>query len=170
MIRLRPFAFWLLALSLCVLSGCGFHLRNHYHRLDDQYPVMVLPATGTDSFHRALRNALQMTSIRVLDASDSDDKNLPTLTIVSEDLHAQPLVYGSDSELRRERLQLQVVFTFIDGISPEAKQIEFFTKRERQLNSNQHLGDNAEKILIEQEMQTDIIAQLLLFLSHRSSD
>jgi outer membrane lipopolysaccharide assembly protein LptE/RlpB len=72
------------------------------------------------------------------------------------------LVYGPDGELRRERIRMAVQFSFSTNTT---KVFELFTERDRQLNSKQHLGDNAEKILIEQEMQADILNQLLRFLA-----
>jgi outer membrane lipopolysaccharide assembly protein LptE/RlpB len=143
------------------LAGCGFHLRNHQSRISTRYPTIILPQTGSHTFHQALRRALQTASIRVVE--DPTKITAPQLMVSAENITAQPLVYGPDSELRRERLKMNVSFTF--G-ADTLKSFDFFTERDRQLNSKQHLGDNAEKILIEQEMQADIINQLLRFLAN----
>ena len=152
-----------LLIALGILASCGFHLRNHQSRLNTQYPVIVLPLTSSHTFHQALRRSLLTSSIRVVDISNNPQ--VPQLRVVSELLTAQPLVYGPDSELRRERLKMTVGFTF--GTN-EPKVFELSTERDRQLNSRQHLADNAEKVLIEQEMQSDIIHQLSRYLATTS--
>lgn len=144
-----------------LLSGCGFHLRKNTWHLDTLYPTMVCPLTGTHSLHQALFNALLTEGVDVLDAP-LPNTPLPQITILSQSLTTQPLVYGADGELRRERLRMCVVF----GIDTDVNtSITLATYRDRQLNSRQHLGDNSEKILLEREMQRDIIQQLFRYLS-----
>ena len=152
----------MLITMMLVLTSCGFHLRNHQKHIRSQYPILILPQSGSHTFHQALRRALQTAAVRVVEESPPGATEIPTLTVAAENLTAQPLVYGPDSELRRERLKMRVGFTLSKN---KLHTFEFFTERDRQLNSKQHLGDNAEKILIEQEMQADIINQLLRFLA-----
>lgn len=152
---------YLIALTLLLsLCACGFHLRKHEIHLGAKYPTVILPYTGSHTFHQALRHALITSSIHVIEQA-TNNTMVPQLTVVSQELTQQPLVYGPDSELRRERLKMRVVFSFGE-VAP--KQFELSAIRERQLMSSQHLGDNAEKVLIEQEMQADIIHQLLRYM------
>jgi outer membrane lipopolysaccharide assembly protein LptE/RlpB len=145
-----------------VLGGCGFHLRQNQVELGNKFPVIVLTRSGSHTFHQALQRALLLASTHVVvDASENQDADAPRLTIVAMQTTQQPLVYGPDSELRRERLRMSVTFSFAN---PTPTEIALYSVRDRQLNSNQYLGDNAEKSMIEQEMQADIIGQLLQYL------
>lgn len=150
--------FLILMLSLLV-SGCGFHLRHSQADLSKKYPVIILAPAGSNTLHQGLSRALIASSVQV--SENVENNTAPRLVVISQNLTTQPLVYGPDSELRRERLKMSVIFSFSD------QQIELETERDRQLNPNQHLGDNAEKVVIEREMQADIISQLLRFLAMR---
>lgn len=153
-------------LLLLLLSGCGFTLRHNQHYLGTKYPQVLLPPTGSHTLHQALHRALLASHIEVLDSAPLD-KVVPSLLVVNQDLTSLPLVYGPDAELRRERLKMSVNLSLSD---PQTRNFTLYTERDRQLNPRQHLGDNAEKIIIEQEMQADIIEQLLRFLaSERAS-
>lgn len=141
------------------LSACGFHPRHMYAHISDQYPVIILPPSGSITFYQTLNRALMAQDIEVLDEQPIGETN-PVLTITGEQLTTFPLVYGPDSELRRERLTFTVSFSF--GLPP--RNFTLMTQRDRQLSSTQLLGDNDEKILIEQEMQAEIVDQLLRYL------
>ncbi|MGE3318647.1 MAG: LPS assembly lipoprotein LptE [Candidatus Berkiella sp.] len=158
----KSLAMLTLGLSL-FLSGCGFHLRTSQVELGNKFPVMVLQRSGSHTFHQALQRALTIASTQVI-VDPCADADIPRLTIVSMQTTQQPLVYGPDSELRRERLRMSVRFSFAN---PTPTEIDLYSVRDRQLNSNQYLGDNAEKSMIEQEMQADIIDQLLQYLESR---
>lgn len=150
-------------LIVLLLSGCGFHLRKNSFELGNKFPVIVVERSGSHTFYQALHRALTLSSTEVITESSASpaDADLPRLRIVAMQTTQQPLVYGPDSELRRERLKMAVSFSFAN---PTPTQIDLYSVRDRQLNSNQYLGDNAEKSMIEQEMQSDIIAQLLQYL------
>jgi outer membrane lipopolysaccharide assembly protein LptE/RlpB len=149
-------------LIVLLVSGCGFHLRKNSFEIGNKFPIIVLQRSGSHTIYQALHRALTLSSTEVLtESSISVDADLPRLSIVSMETTQQPLVYGPDSELRRERLRMAVSFSFAN---PTPTQINLYSVRDRQLNSNQYLGDNAEKSMIEQEMQADIIAQLLQYL------
>ncbi|MBS0287084.1 MAG: hypothetical protein JSR17_07300 [Proteobacteria bacterium] len=150
---------FLLLQVLCTL-GCGFHLRHSQAELSKKYPTIVLVPSGSNTLHQGLSRALIASSVQV--SENTENISSPRLAVVSQNLTTQPLVYGPDSELRRERLKMSVVFSFGDK---EIQQFELETERDRQLNPNQHLGDNAEKVVIEREMQADIISQLLRYLA-----
>lgn len=150
----------IIAFFVLTLSACSFHLRRNPVYLADQYPIIVLPFTGSHTLHQALFRALTSASIHVVDTCPPDG-NAPRLIVVDQNLTQRPLVYGEDSELRRERLIMTITFSFGET---NPKEFTLSTQRDHQLNSNQHLGDNAEKIIIEREMQLDIIDQLLRYI------
>lgn len=158
--KIRLLSVVLIAMTL---GGCGFHLRHTQANLSKKYPTILLTATGSNTLNQGLYRALIASSIHVVESSDL--VLAPRLAVLSQQLTTQPLVYGPDSELRRERLRMAVTFSF--GID-NAQIIELAAERDRQLNPNQHLGDNAEKVVIEREMQADIISQLMRFLATNS--
>lgn len=140
---------------MSLFTGCGFHLRRPVCDIQAQYPAVICPLSGTHTFHQALYNAFLNQGITVIECPT--DECLPKIQVISQSLDTQPLVYGTDGELRRERLRMTVVFSIHTDCT---RHISLATYRDRQLNSRQHLGDNAEKILLEREMQQDIIQQL----------
>lgn len=146
------------------LSACGFHLRKNTIHLGAKYPTIVFPFSGSHTLYQALQRALASSSIHTVDAMPLSDGTtvVPILRIAAEEITQQPLVYGPDSELRRERLRMTVSFSFENP--PDVKNFTLTVERDHQLNSNQYLGDNAEKMIIEREMQTDIINQLLRYM------
>lgn len=151
---------------ISMLFGCGFHLRHSQSHLSIKYPEMILTPSGSNTMYQAIYRALLASSVSVHEHAEIEEA-LPRLIILSQQLTQQPLVYGPDAELRRERLRMSVVFSFDDRTKKQ--EFELATERDRQLNSKQHLGDNAEKIIIEQEMQADIVSQLIRYLATRSA-
>lgn len=145
--------------QVLLISACGFHPRHMHANIAKHYPIIVFTPSGSITFSQTLIRVLRAQSIEVLD-EQPDNADYPVLRITSELLTTFPLVYGPDSELRRERLTFTVSFSF--GLPP--KKFTLMTQRDRQLSSMQLLGDNDEKILIEQEMQIEIIDQLLRYL------
>lgn len=153
--------FFITVLLFSLLTGCGFHLRKNAEIISTKYPVIVLPFSGSHTFYQALRRTLLRHSVDVLDEAPVGGPCYPVLNITAEERTVQPIIYGPDSELRRERLFLTMTFSF--GYT-HPSQIIFTTVRDHQLYSSQHLGDNAEKSLLETEMQADIIQQLLRYI------
>jgi outer membrane lipopolysaccharide assembly protein LptE/RlpB len=142
--------------------GCGFHLRHSQAHIGMKYPTIVFTPSGSNSMYQGVYHALLASDVNVIESQT--DNVAPTLFIIAQNITQQPLVYGPDAELRRERLRMSVVFSF-GNKTPD--RFELATERDRQLNSKQHLGDNAEKVVIEREMQADIISQLLRYLASR---
>src|SRR5437762_13126204 len=95
-----------LVLVALVLSSCGFHLRKNVLKLDLQYPILLLPTSGSHTLHEALHRALRLASIEVVQVPPPGSPILPKLVVVSQQLTQQPLVYGQDGELRRERIKM----------------------------------------------------------------
>ncbi len=152
----------ILLLCFVAIGGCGFHLRHHTAEIGNKYPTIILAPSGSNTLNQGIYRALISSSVHVVENS-ALYTDAPQLWITSQGITSQPLVYGSDSELRRERLKMSVKFSF--GTPNSLQQFELTTERDRQLNPNQHLGDNAEKIVIEREMQADIISQLMRYLA-----
>jgi outer membrane lipopolysaccharide assembly protein LptE/RlpB len=153
--------FSLLFVAFCTLAGCGFHLRHSQSHIGMKYPVIIFTPSGSNSMYQGVYQALLSSNVNVLESAPKES-DAPTLSIVTQNITQFPLVYGPDAELRRERLRMSVVFSFGSKIPDR---FELATERDRQLNSKQHLGDNAEKVVIEREMQADIISQLLRYLA-----
>lgn len=151
----------LLKISCLAVSGCGFHFHKDDVQLNAAYPTIYLAPSGSNSLYQSVYRALEANHVKVINCLP--DGSVPKLIIVSESLTQEPFVYGPDSELRREHLNMVNLFSFSNG---QTKEFALSAERDRQLNNKQHLGDNAEKVIILQEMQNDIIQQLLYRLKN----
>ncbi len=152
-------------ISCLFVSACGYHLRSRQESLRHAVPVIVLKPSGTPPFYQRLRYYISARAIEVIEYEKPQD-NIPQLAILSEQLTQFPLVYGPEGDLRRERLKMTVQFSYYDK---ETKIVTLSTERDRQLIPSQRLGDDAEKVIIEREMQIDIIQQLLRYLATQSA-
>ena len=161
--RWQPFRGLMIVILTLQLIACGFHLRHHDWALAESYPTIILPETGSPVFYQYLYRELSSRGVHI--ERDPCVADLPSLRVISETLTSQPLVYGADGELRRERLKMTITFTFK---THHEQQFALYTERERQLNNRQHLGDNAEKTILESEMRLDIIQQLFRYLATQS--
>ncbi len=141
------------------LNGCGFHLRNPHPNALDKLELHF--TAKCPKFENQVRSYLKSYNIDVYDYHTQDDDNtqynhMPLLKVDCPKSSAQPLVYDGEGQLRRERLKLKLTATL-----NHHKEIVLETTRERQLNSNQSLGDSTEKVMIIREMQDALIYQLL---------
>jgi len=145
-------------IALLSLNGCGFHLRtphpNAIHELELQF------TESCPKFENQLRSYLKSSRIDVYDYEAKNDtkiqnEGMALLQIGCPKSSQQPLVYDGEGQLRRERLRLKLTATL-----NHHKEIVLETTRERQLNSNQSLGDSAEKNMIIREMQETLFYQL----------
>lgn len=146
----------LLALLLLAISGCGFHLKKPQPL---PFKEMQLVMNGCPQIQNALHSYFTSQKIRV---KDKYRAGRPVLTVHCPVLEIQPLVYDGEGQLRRQRLfyALTAELTTTQSYSFEVK-----TTRERQLNSQQSLGDAAENTMILKEMQEELFHRLSAKLS-----
>lgn len=145
----------IVVLSLCV-SNCGFHLRKaNAHHLSS---VLVQFSNNCPRFENQLHSYFQShhIDVRQYDETSDTSNSGPLLVLGCPVLTEQPLVYDGEGQLRRERLNLS-----FDVAINQQPSLALSIMRERQLNSNQSLADNAEKKLIIEEMQESLLYQLL---------
>lgn len=146
---------YIVVLTLCV-SNCGFHLRKtDAHHLSS---VSIQLSNNCPKFENQLHSYFQSHHIDVRQYDEtSDTSNTPPLLVLGcPALTEQPLVYDGEGQLRRERINLS-----FDVAINQQPSLTLSIMRERQLNSNQSLADNAEKKLIIEEMQESLLYQLL---------
>tara|TARA_R110002110_G_scaffold415800_1_gene656253 strand:- start:5288 stop:5800 length:513 start_codon:yes stop_codon:yes gene_type:complete len=160
-------------IALLGLHGCGFHLRNPHPGSFDAIELQVL--ANCPKFENQLRSYLQSYNIKIYEHQKQDKetndyefspesntqfRQRPLLKISCPSLTQQPLVYDGEGQLRRERLTSSLSATI-----NYHKNIELEVTREHQLNSNQSLADNAEKVIIISEMQDDLFYKLLTHMA-----
>lgn len=154
-------------LILGSISGCGFYLRGtkkiHIIHVKE---IILLPYSPYDRFYQTTRENLKRSGIDVL-SPNSTSQNCPTLTVTKSAITKNSLVYSLQGQTRRERLQLSLHYNLT---LPSLKKSQQFNQsmtanRDHQLNPNQDLADQYERILLEKEMQQELIEQLIQHLS-----
>lgn len=145
------------------IQGCGFHLKQNYQQFKNHYPKVAIDPYTDFALSSLLRQTLKANNIEVINKPTAD---VPTIQVSNYKLSSHPYVYGPDGELRRERLTLNL--TFVWQQNNQQTLLPLATFKERHLNTQQYLGDNAEKNLIILEMQKEIIHQFLRHMEHIS--
>ena len=150
----------LLVVSLNLgLSGCGIHLQGTL--LADKLPFKAVAITPNDPFnpvYKQLRYSLKAKNIKVCDPSACC--TMPCLTLLNHIFIEQPFVYGPDGDVRREKIIFELEYQYNNN---KIKKIT--TRRFWQLNLNQNLANVAEKEMIQKEMISDAVQQLLIQLT-----
>lgn len=156
-------SFLLITSLILGTTGCGFHLRKQRVNLQNTLPYAYLERDNMRMvFYQKLVRSLQAANVKILD--ESEKLSIPNIYLADHQMGQQPLVYGPDGELRRERVSVSYDFG-INNFYAEDKHIVLSAKRERQLSSSQKLGDNSELNLILSDLEDQIIEQLLLQLA-----
>lgn len=153
-------------LLLCLVSGCGFHLRGTHHPKTLHVKEMILlPYTPYTRFYQVARENLKRAGVDVLLPEDNFHQVCPTLTLTKSDMSQHTLVYSLQGQTRRERLQLGLKYHLNLPSTHQEFSQKIISNRDRQLNPNQDLADQYEKSLLDTEMQQELIEQLIQHLS-----
>jgi LPS-assembly lipoprotein len=143
------------------LAGCGFHLRGTTHTSQLQiHAVHLLPEKPYDKTQQDIRQQL------INQHFDLENQNAPTLTIVSQRFAKQTLAYGSNGQVRRERIRYTLIFKLesLEGeiLIPET---EIHAERDRLINQDQILGDYNEEELLQEDMRRECIEEMTRYFS-----
>lgn len=149
-------------LGFTVLLGCGFHLRGT-HALDQtQLPFDILtiePYAPEDRLQQDL--ALRLESYAVKIVKESTPWTLQWEPLL---LETSPIAFGQNGELVREKLRLTLRYR-LKHTNQVVAQKMLWTERQHHLNVGSQLATQEERSAILKEMQTDLIAQIVLQLS-----
>ena len=151
-------------LLLLTLNGCGFHLRGTQKPSTIQIKEMILlPYDPYNRFYQLLRENLKRSGVDVI--LPQPNLTCPTLSVSKSDTTQYSLVYSLQGQTRRERLQSTLSYDLNLPSKNQRFNQKMTSNRDRQLNQNQDLADQYEKILLEKEMHQELIEQLMQQLS-----
>ncbi|HET9843892.1 MAG TPA: LPS assembly lipoprotein LptE [Gammaproteobacteria bacterium] len=154
--------YFITILAISLLFGCGFHLRGTHILDQTQLPfriVTIEPYAPEDRLQQDL--ALRLESYAVEIAKE------PTPWILQWEpllLETSPIAFGPNGELVREKLRLTLRYRLKHDNSVVAEKT-LWTERQHHLNVGSQLATQEERNAILKEMQTDLLAQMVLQLS-----
>lgn len=160
---------WISIVLSLGLGGCGFKLRGTY--LPATLPfktITIAPDDPFDPVYKQLKHSLQAKKIHVR-SQPVLCPNTPGILILNHTFTEQPFVYGSDGEIRREKIifDMKYQYDYYDNNQLKTRIDTITTRRFWQINLNQNLANLAEKEMIKKEMMRDAVQQLLVQLTAR---
>ena len=149
----------LLAAVVCLLTACGFHLREEAKLPAGMQRVFVEGAEPASPLGRDLRKALARSGAQVVDRAAADTA---TLRIGANYLRTNVLSVGGNARANEYTLRYHVEFDVVDvaGASVLPKQVIELT-RDFTFDASQALGVAAEQDLLTQELQRDMVQAIL---------
>ena len=144
-----------------LLSGCGFHLQNHW-TIAPQFSCLQLSTPNRYSnFTRKLRQTMADNHVRLIDERlNSNSSRCPNLTITKVELKNDSPTIGTINTARVFRYYLVVEY-HIDNRPTQG----IITSRFTTLNAGILTTTNNQVHLVEQGLIDDAIRQLLNRLS-----
>ena len=150
----------LLILGLCSLVACGFQLRGMQYELE----IEEVYLSGSNTRSELLEEITENFRDRGIAISASNE-SVPSLHIVSEDIHRRPIATGADISVSEYELRMEVVFQIM---SDEGKVLippsTLFLERIYSFDRSSLVGSSEEENIVVQEMRRDLANQLLLRL------
>lgn len=153
----------IITLTTLLSGGCGWHLRGTLFSAELPFKtVIIAPDDPFDPVYKQLRHSLQAKKIKVISkTAPCPDlcSDIPCIIILEHHFTEQPFVYGSDGEIRREKLFFEMHYQYKNITR------KIVTRRFWQININHNLANMAEKEIIKKEMILDAVQQLLVQLN-----
>jgi len=159
------FALGMMAL-LCLMS-CGFHLRSAFNIPPELKILKITPNQPYEPFQRVLRKTLIQNGIMIVDCEPGENATTPyTLQLLSINFVERPVAYGSDVQVNRATLQLNVTYEIVDAkccivIPKRCIQVE----RDLSIVPNSVLGTEHERANVQAELYQDAATLLIRQLS-----
>lgn len=157
----------MMAFITLLSSGCGWHLRGTLFPYELPFKtVIIAPDDPFDPVYKQLRHSLQAKKIKVISRSTSccdSGSDIPCIIVLEHHFTEQPFVYGSDGEIRREKIFFEMQYRYKNITR------KIVTRRFWQVNMNHNLANMAEKEIIKNEMILDAVQQLLVQLDANTS-
>jgi LPS-assembly lipoprotein len=147
-----------------LLGACGFHLRAHDAFALPFQTLHLQAANNFSPFTAELKRSLQANHVLL---TDSPEQAQLTLHIVSEKADKQILSLSSGGRVREYILQFRVSLRAFDVKQQDwlAAQ-EITVKRNFSFDDSQVLAKDREEELLNQDMRTDAVQQILRRLNH----
>ncbi len=153
-------------LLLCLVTGCGFHLRGVFNIPDALKVIHIVPNQPYDPFQRALRQTLKTNAVQLVDAELAKASGAATLTILGHTISERTIAYGADGQPNRSLLTLTINYQLTDKngkILVENGVAEI--QRELAVNPNVVLGTDNERTRLKSEMILEGASQVVRQLS-----
>lgn len=154
--------YWLMLITVCCLSACGFHLRGQAIL---PFATIYLTAPDPNSlFVNELRRALQANKLVFVNSPEQADLKL---NIVSETVDKKILTLGGGGRVSEYQLRLRVSLQADDNKLQEwIPNTELIQYRNYTYDDTKILAKEAEENLLYQSMRTDMALQIVRRLSH----
>ena len=146
-----------LLLTALLLAGCGFHLRG---QVAMPFDTLYLKATNPGTlFILDLRRSLEVNNITLVEGADEADV---VLDVVFEIADKQVLSLGADGRVNEFRLNHRVSLRAYDLNQQDWLPAEEFTqRRDFSYDDTQILAKEAEEKLLQKNMRTEMVQQII---------
>lgn len=160
-VNIRPSrAALVLWLALCLaLTGCGFHLRGY--DLPSSVNAVRIETSGRNLLAEPLRRALR-------DAGVSTDADSPdaVIQLLADERDRRGAAVTGNARVAEYQLLLRVRYRLSDAAGQELLPARWVrTERIYRLDRENLVGSSEEQTLLESEMRTDLVQQILRTLS-----
>jgi len=152
---------WIAIATCCLLMGCGFHLRGQDYTLKQYFAQLSVESANnsTEEQRQALLDALTAAGVNTTPTT-----NGPHVVLSESRIDTEPLAFGIDGEVRRERITAQVTFSFEEGTAIYLPKQVLTTAQERIRYANYDLSDASDKEKIIEDLQITLAHQIMLRL------
>lgn len=143
-----------------MLNACGFHLRKPLHL---PFKTMYISFTNNSMLSTELKQYIRASGVKIVDNPTQAEVNMKVLAEAREQ---KILSLSTDGYIREYSLHLRCDFQLKNNedqfiISPT----KIFLRRDMTYSEQQELGKQAEKILLYDDMQKELIQLILRQLS-----
>lgn len=165
LIKKRILIFFCSLMVVSSLAGCGFHLRGAFTIPSAIQILKIEPDQPGDPFQRILTQTLKQNGITVVDCGPARE-TVPAIYISKVIFVEKPVAYGSDVQINRATLQLNVSYKVI-GPQGQVLICERSIDMERDLtiDPNSILGTESERNMVKNELYSDVAILLIRQLS-----
>ncbi len=157
----------ILAAIVCLLTACGFHLREEARLPPGMQRVFVEGAEPASPLGRDLRKALARSGAEVVEQAGA---GAARLRIGANHLRTDVLSVGGNARANEYTMRYHVEFDVVDatGANLFPKQVVELT-RDFTFDASQALGVAAEQDLLGAELQRDMVQAILRRLEARAT-
>jgi LPS-assembly lipoprotein len=148
---------WIVLLTVCVLAGCGFHLRGARPL---PYESIYVGAPDYSELGAALKRSIRASGrTRV---ADTPQEAQAQLSIVSESREKSILSLNAAGRVREFQLRYRFAFHVHDGKGRDfLPRNEILLTRDFTFNDSAVLAKEQEEALLYRDMQNDLVQQIM---------
>ena len=145
--------------SAFLLASCGFHLRGIYQIPANEQPVFIEARPVDPALVSYLHKALFISHVR----ETTTPRQAHTILLLEQDSFTDSLNQVSASTTPRQyQINYLLSYQYYHPATPTRDPQHLMIQRSVTLNNDHLLGSDFEKHTLQQEMEHEAIAQLLL--------